>query len=334
MIELARLRGVANRLGFCSLGAATAVPEGEGAHLDAFVAQGRHASMGWLARDTARRADPRQILDGARSVVVLAAEYGGEAGSIARFAQLPDYHEVLLAGVEAVAAELDDGQARAYVDTGPVMEKVWAVRAGIGWLGRQSHLVSRDHGCWLLLGVVVTRAEVEPSTPSRDLCGRCRRCVDACPTGAVRFDGDGPPRFDARLCRSYLTIEHRGAIPTELRAGMGTRLFGCDLCLASCPWNRFAGRSQHPGLEPALPASLDLAEILTMDGSAFRRRFAGTPVLRARRRGLLRNAAIALGNAGDTGAVSALRRCVEEEADPVVREAASWALRRLSKSEI
>ncbi len=330
MIELARLRTVANRLGFCALGAAEAVPGGEGEHLGAFVGEGRHAGMAWMARDAARRADPRQVVAGARSVVVLAAAYGGEDGTVARYARRPDYHEILLPGVEAVAAELDDAAARAYVDTGPVMEKVWGVRAGIGWLGRQSHLVSRDHGCWLLLGVIVTRAEVEVSAPARDLCGECTLCVDACPTGAVTYDGDGPPRFDARLCRSYLTIEHRGPIPEALRPTMGTGLFGCDHCLAACPWNHFAGRALHPGLAPALPADLDPAEVLTMDGSAFRRRFAGTPVLRARRRGLLRNAAIALGNAGDAAAVPALRRCVQEEEDPVVREAASWALARLS----
>lgn len=330
MIELARLRADANRLGFCAVGAAEALPGGEGEHLSAFVEQGRHAGMAWMARDAARRADPRRVVAGARSVIVLAAAYGGEDGTIARYARRPDYHEVLLPGVEAVAAALDDDEARAYVDTGPVMEKVWGVRAGIGWLGRQSHLVSRDHGCWLLLGVIVTRAEVETSAPARDLCGRCRLCVDACPTGAVTFEGGGPPRFDARLCRSYLTIEHRGAIPVERRPGMGTGLFGCDLCLNACPWNRFAGRAEHPGLAATLPATVDPAELLAMDGSAFRRRFAGTPVLRARRRGLLRNAAIALGNAGDPGAAASLEGCVSEEEDPVVREAASWALARLA----
>ena len=330
MIQLAHLEAVARQMGFCAVGAARAVPEGEGKHLAAFVKEQRHAGMAWLGKDVEWRADPRRVVEGARSVVVLGAAYGGgEAGRIASYARLPDYHDVLMQGVETVAAELGDPASRSYVDTGPVMEKVWAARAGIGWPGRQAHLVSRQHGCWLLLGLVITRQEVEVSEPARNLCGRCRRCVDVCPTGAVTFEGEGPPRFDARRCRSYLTIEHRGSIPEDLRPDLGTGLFGCDLCLAVCPWNRFAGRDLHPGLEPVLPASVDPSEVLCMDGVTFRRRFAGTPVLRARRRGLLRNAAIALGNAGDRAAVPSLLRCVDEEVDPVVREAAQWALQRL-----
>ncbi len=312
------------------MGAATAEPAGEGTHLDRFVGEGRHAGMAWLARDTRRRADPREVLPGARSVVVVAAAYdGGGDGNVARYARGPDYHDVLIHDVEAVAAELGDPDARVYVDTGPVMEKVWGARAGIGWVGRQSHLISERHGCWLLLGVVLTRAEVETSAPARDRCGTCTLCVDACPTGAVRFDGDGPPRFDARLCRSYLTIEHRGAIPEDLRPTLGTGLFGCDRCLASCPWNEKAGGDLHPGLAPVLPAELDPAEVLRLDGTAFQQRFRGTPVLRARRRGLLRNAALAMGNAGDAAAATELRRCVEFEEDEVVREAAAWAFGRL-----
>ena len=286
--------------------------------------------MAWMARDAERRADPREVLPGTRSVVVVAAAYDGAAdGNVARYARAPDYHDVLLGGVEAVAADLGDHGARSYVDTGPVMEKVWGARAGIGWVGRQSHLISEQHGCWLLLGVVLTRAEVESSEPANDRCGTCTRCVDACPTGAVISDGGGAPRFDARLCRSYLTIEHRGAIPVSLRPTLGTGLFGCDLCLASCPWNTFAGGDLHPGLSPVLPASVDPGEVLSMDGPTFRQRFARTPVLRARRRGLLRNAAIAMGNSGDPGRRTALQRCVDEEEDAVIREAAQWALQQL-----
>ncbi len=337
------IEGRAAELGFCASGVAHPLPGREGEELRRFVGEGRHAGMGWLATDPDRRSDPRRLLPGVRSVIVVAARYplsgpgvppGDEgAGQLARFARLPDYHDVLTPRLRELAAYLDDPEAVAHVDTGPVMEKVWAARAGIGWIGRQSHLISRRFGCWLLLGVVLTRVELPPAEPHADLCGRCRRCVDACPTGAVTVHGRAP-RFDARRCRSYWTIEHRGAIPREVRPTLGTSLFGCDACLDACPWNRFeAEQVDAPairGWRPELPPALDPLEILGLDGPGFRRRFGSLPLVRARRRGLLRNAAIVLGNGGDPGAIPGLERCVADEADPVVRGHAKWALERLS----
>ena len=332
VIRSDELRDIALELGFCGAGAADPRPGGEGGRLDEFVRQGRHAGMAWLARDTDRRSDPTRVLPGIRSVVVVAAAHpvDEDRGPIARYGRLSDYHEALLPDVQRLAEALGGRSPRSYVDTGPVMEKVWAQRAGIGWTGRQTHLVSRRHGCWTLLGVVLTDAEVEPAEPHADLCGRCVRCVEACPTGAL--DLDRPGEIDARRCRSYLTIEHRGELDPQQRRLVGDALFGCDLCLDACPWNRFAGGSEHPALRLRLPARMDPAELLALDGPAFRRRFAGTPVLRARRRGLLRNAAVVLGNVADLDARPALTRCLAHETDPVVRQHAEWALREIDVS--
>ncbi len=337
MIPLSTLRERGRELGFCSIGAAPARPGPEGQALEAFVAAGNHGGMAWMARDLQRRADPRQLLPGARSVVIVAAELptpspdvepDPRAGTIARYARLPDYHDLLLPPLLQLAQLLHDDEARAYVDTGPIMEKAWAVRAGLGWNGLQTHLVSRRHGGRLLLGSIVTRADVEPAVKRRNRCGRCTRCLDACPTGALTVTADGP-QLDARRCRSYLTIEHRGAIPEALRPAQGDALFGCDLCVDACPWNRFAGSCPFPGMEFRLPERLDPVEILQLDGPSFQRRFRGTPVVRARRRGLLRNAAIVMGNLGCGRFEAPLRRCVEEEQDPIIREHAEWALTRL-----
>ena len=335
VIRIDELREIASELGFCDAGAADPRPGAEGARLGEFVRQGRHAGMAWLARDLARRADPTQVFPGVRSVVMVAAAHPvddecGPGGSIARYGRLADYHEALLPDVQRLAEAIGGRSARSYVDTGPVMEKVWAQRAGIGWNGRQTHLVSRRHGCWTLLGVVLTEALVEPGEPHADLCGRCVRCIEACPTGAL--DLDRPGEIDARRCRSYLTIEHRGELDPQQRRWVGDSLFGCDLCLDACPWNRFSGGVEHPALQPRLPARMDPAELLTLDGPAFRRRFAGTPVLRARRRGLLRNASVVLGNTADPSTRPVLEHCLARETDPVILHHAQWALEEIDVS--
>ena len=346
MIPRSRIEEIARSLGFAAVGAAAAVPGDEGSRLERFVAEGRHGTMGSLARDPARRSDPGAVVPGARSVVMAAAacpipDDPGPAplhGRVARYACHDDYHDVLLGPLRELAAALGDPDARAYVDTGPVMEKVWARRAGLGWIGRNTLLITRARGVWQLLGAIVTRAEVEPSPPHPDHCGTCTRCVDACPTGALTLAHEGPTGeggrptgavLDARRCRAYLSIERRGPLTEQEEHDLGDALFGCDLCLEACPFNRFADGPAFPGLVQRLPVRVDLPPLLGLEGAAFRSRFAGTPVVRARRRGLLRNTSVILGNLGDPDAIPHLERCAAQEEDEVVRESAARALRRL-----
>ncbi len=240
------------------LGASPAPPGPESGRLERWLAEGRNGEMRWLERDPARRADPRLVVDGARSVISMGMPYWqGElragdpnrpTGRVARYALGDDYHDVMLERVRAVAGLLGDPAARPYVDTGPVMEKPRAQRAGLGWAGKHTNLVSRRHGSWHFLGAVVTRAEVEPGRPHEDHCGTCRACLDACPTGAI--DPNSPYEIDARRCISYLTIELRGPIPRDLRPLIGTWIFGCDLCLDVCPWNRFAAPTREERFRP------------------------------------------------------------------------------------
>jgi epoxyqueuosine reductase len=216
-------------------------------------------------------------------------------------------------------------KTRRYADTGPVLEKLWAERAGLGWRGKHTNLVSREWGSWLLLGAVLLDIDLASDPPGVDRCGTCVRCLAACPTGAII----APYRLDARLCISYLTIELRGPIPVELRPALGDRVFGCDDCLDVCPWNRFARAARDADFRPRpeLTAPL-LTELVRLDDAGFLRRFAGTAAMRARREGLARNACVALGNAGGTGAREALREA-QQDRSAVVREHATWAIERL-----
>ncbi len=352
-------RDLARKAGFDQVG--VAVPESldrtdEGRRYRDWIAAGRHGAMGYLSRDPARRLDPERVLPGARSILCVALNYGEPAGAgrapepspaagdtapppgpgapsrgrVARYARGRDYHKVFtgkLKGLEALLAERFPGVGtRRYVDTGPVLEKLWAERAGLGWRGKHTNLVSRRRGSWLLLGEVLTDLELDPDPPETDHCGTCTRCITACPTGAIT----GPYRLDATLCISYLTIEHRGSIPVELRPLLGDHVFGCDDCLEVCPWNRFAEASRVADFRPR-PGSVAplLAELVAMDEAAFLRRFAGTPIMRARREGLARNACVALGNVGGPEAVEALTRA-RADSSPLVREHAAWALERLT----
>jgi len=336
-ISMAELRERAASLGL-SVGVARAVPGPEAEHLRRWLKDDRHGEMAWLARDPERRADPRKVVDGARSVVSVGMSYSvgplpepdddRPRGKIANYALADDYHDVMLARVRSLAEVLNDSSARAYVDTGPVMEKSWAERAGLGWIGKHTNNVSKEHGSWWFIGSIVTRSELEESAPMEDHCGTCTSCLDACPTGAI--SAADPGKMDARRCISYLTIELRGPIPRELRPLIGQWVFGCDLCLEVCPWNRFAIPSAEPQFVPR-PELVNpvLEEMLSWTQEDFSRVMKGSSIKRTKRRGLLRNVAVALGNCGDSRVLPALVRCLAEEAEPLVRGHAAWAIGRL-----
>jgi epoxyqueuosine reductase len=300
-----------------------------------WLSEGRHGEMGWLARDPERRLDPRRIDPRLRSVVSLGYPYAAPAlpdvdwraemrGRIAAYAMGPDYHDTVLARTRAVATRIVAARpgsiTRAYVDTGAIFERDWAASAGLGWFGRNTNLLNRHHGSYFFLAEILTDAELEPSgEPYREHCGTCRQCLDLCPTGAL---AEGYV-IEPRICISYLTIEHRGPIPPALRPGLGNWIFGCDICQDVCPWNGAPGAATGEALMPRLP------ELMALDEDGFRRRFNGTAVARTRRRGLLRNAAVVLGNSGNRDAAAVLARTLDSEPEPMVRAHAAWALGRL-----
>jgi epoxyqueuosine reductase len=320
-------------LGFDDCRVTTAAPPATAEKFQRWLDAGHHGEMGWLARNAPKRIEPRLVLEGARSIVTLAASYdgaeaGGESGRgvVARYARHADYHDVLAERLRTLTADLDTlagagTRSLWYVDTGPLLERDLAQRAGIGFVGKHTGLVSRRLGNWLFLAEILTTAELEPDTPEKNRCGSCARCIAACPTEAIT----APFTLDARRCISYLTIELKGAIPVELRRHVGARIYGCDDCLAACPWNRFAREGSlmraHARTDLAEP---DLLELLALDEEGFRRRFAGTPMLRTKRRGLLRNVCVALGNTAGAEALPALEQAMHD-AEPLVREHAAWA---------
>jgi len=312
----------------------------EAARLDRFLAEGRHGTMDWMAAHADRRRDPRALWPDARSVIVLGLNYGPQADPLAElgrpdkavvsaYARGGDYHDLVKNKLKAVARWLA-AEARAevkvFVDTAPVMEKPLAAAAGIGWQGKHTNLVSRDLGSWLFLGEIFTTADIAPDQPEADYCGTCRKCLDVCPTDAF----PAPYQLDARRCISYLTIEHKGHIPRDLRVGVGNRVYGCDDCLAVCPWNKFAQASREAKLAARddLDAP-DLGRLLALDDAAFRARFAGSPIKRTGRDRFVRNCLIAAGNSGDARHMSQVERLLDDPA-PVVRAMAVWALRRLA----
>ncbi|RLP27725.1 tRNA epoxyqueuosine(34) reductase QueG [Mesorhizobium sp. YM1C-6-2] len=309
------------------------------ARLKEFVADGFHGSMGWIAETLERRADPRTLWPEVRSIIVLAMNYGPDhdprevlekrdRGAISVYAQNRDYHDIIKGRLKEIAGRIvarAGGDVKVFVDTAPVMEKPLAEAAGVGWQGKHSNLVSREFGSWLFLGSIFTTAEIEPDTAEEDHCGSCRACLDACPTDAF----PAPYRLDARRCISYLTIENKGPIPHEFREAIGNRIYGCDDCLAACPWNKFARQAS----EAKLAARDDLrepklAELLALDDAAFRSLFSGSPVKRIGRDRFLRNVLIAAGNSGDAALAARCRELLEDPS-PLVRGAAVWALSRL-----
>ena len=308
-------------------------------HFERFIADGQHGDMDWLAGTAARRTDPQVLWPDARSVVMLGMNYGPDRdplailaqrdrGAISVYAQGDDYHDLVKARLKAVARWLianAGGDVKVFVDTAAVMEKPLAASGGLGWQGKHTNLVSREHGSWLFLGAIFTTLALAPDDAEIDHCGTCSACLDVCPTNAF----PAPYRLDARRCISYLTIEHKGPIPRELRAQIGNRIYGCDDCLAVCPWNKFAqaGREAKLAARDALRAP-KLAELARLDDAAFRALFAKSPVKRTGRDRFVRNVLIAIGNAGDVALAAEAERLLGD-ASPLVRGAAVWALARL-----
>ena len=334
------LKAEATRLGFVACGITRADAADGGAALNEWIAAGHHGTMDWMAARADERASPQSLWPEARTVIVLGMSYApvedplrladvGNVGRISVYAQGADYHDVVKRNLKALArwlVEAGGGQLKVFVDTAPVMEKPLGQAAGLGWQGKHSNLVSRDHGSWLFLGSIMTTLDLEPDAPHANRCGNCDACQRACPTNAF----PAPYQLDARRCISYLTIEHKGPIPHEFRAAMGNRIYGCDDCLAVCPWNKFAdsaaaNKAFVARAELAVP---DLADLLSLDDAAFRHVFAGSPIKRIGRNRMVRNACIAAGNSDDLSLSQPLRALTSDD-DAVVREAADWALTRL-----
>lgn len=299
--------------------------------------------MEWMAETAERRADPKALWPEVRSVILLGLNYGPaenplaelartDRGYISVYARNRDYHDVIKGKLKEAAgflASKASSDVKVFVDTAPVMEKPLAEAAGLGWQGKHTVIVSREFGDWLFLGAIFTTAELPADAPETDHCGSCRRCLDVCPTNAF----PAPYQLDARRCISYLTIEHKGHIPGELRPGIGNRIFGCDDCLAVCPWNKFAqaGREARLVQRDDLSA-LPLAELARLDDPSFRARFAGTPVKRTGRDRFIRNVLIAIGNSRDAALADEAQRLLDD-ASPLVRAMAVWALTRLLPPE-
>jgi epoxyqueuosine reductase len=324
------VRALAARLGFAACGITSADDLACGPVLGDWLAAGRHGDMEYLREKHERRLRPSAALAGARSAVVVASTYSaappadpawreGLRGRVAAYALGPDYHEHVAARLETLAAAIRDrtgAETVVHVDGGPLVEKELARRAGIGWFGRNTNLLRPGLGSSFVIGVLVTTAALEPDRPfESDHCGTCRACIPACPTGAL----DTGPTIDARLCISYLTIEHRGPIPVELRAKVGNWVFGCDLCQDVCPWNEDSPEP-NPLQNPSLP------EWLVMTEAEFRERFTGTALVRPKRRGLARNAAVALGNTHNPAALPHLARALVEHDEPLARAHVAWAI--------
>jgi len=337
----AAIRDKALALGFDAVGfAPAALGPSARERLATFLAAGRHGEMGWLAERTDQRSDPQALWPDAKSVICLGLSYAPAedpfatlampaAGNISVYARNRDYHDVakgMLKHLGQFVASRFGAGIKVFVDTAPVPEKPLAALAGVGWQGKHTNLVSRAHGSWLFLGEIYTTLELPPDTPHADRCGTCSRCLRACPTDAF----PAPYQLDATRCISYLTIEHAGPIPHELRPAIGNRIYGCDDCLAVCPWNRFAEATRHAKLQarPDLIAP-DLAELAALDDAAFRARFSGSPVKRIGRDRFVRNVLIALGNSGDTALHPAAER-LTGDSNAVVAEAAHWAVARLA----
>jgi epoxyqueuosine reductase len=334
------IRQRALELGFDDCRFASAHPPDSAKKFQNWVADGKFGEMAWIERNADKRVEPQKVLTDAKTAICLAVSYDtgkpekkspAAFGAVARYAQFDDYHDILgerLKLLSQFVDELGGPQTRSlwYVDTGPILERDFAQRAGIGFAGKHTNLISRKFGNWIFLAEILTTLTLEPDAPEKNHCGKCSRCIAACPTTAIT----APFQLDARRCISYLTIELKGAIPEEFRRAIGNRIYGCDDCLAACPWNKFAheGRLMKAHARTDLEQP-DLIKLLSLDDKQFKTRFAGSPVLRTKRRGLLRNVCVALGNVGDKSALAALEKA-SQDSEPLIGEHARWAIGQIN----
>jgi epoxyqueuosine reductase len=336
------IRQKARALGFDDCRFTTARAPESAPRLEEWLGKGFQGEMAYLERNAHKRVDPEKVLPGARSIITLATSYEmalasepsplpSPRGVVARYARFRDYHAVVGERLKSLSdfVNMIGGESTRslwYVDTGPLLERDLAQRAGLGFIGKHTNVISRTLGNWIFLSEVITTLELEPDGAEKNRCGTCARCIAACPTQAIR----APFELDARRCISYLTIELKGAIPEAFRPMIGNRIYGCDDCLAVCPWNRFAQEAglmkEHGRSDLATP---DLVELLSLDEAGFKQKFAGTPMVRAKRRGLLRNVCVALGNVGDASHLPALERA-RLDRDALIAEHAQWAIKRIS----
>ena len=338
-----KLRAQTRAEGFdaCRICAPDSVPQVP-ARLEAFLAKGYHGQMGWLAERTHWRANPAALWPEARSVIMLAVSYTPdtdplaalehkEAGTVSVYAQNKDYHDLIKKALKRLARWMiaeAGGEVKVFVDTAPVPEKALGEAAGLGWQGKHTNLVSRELGNWFFIGSIFTTLELPKDTPEQDHCGSCRNCLDICPTQAF----PAPYKLDARRCISYLTIEHHGPVDEELRPLMGNRIYGCDDCLAVCPWNKFAVEAREMRLKPRADLqSPPLAELAMLDDALFRERFSGSPIKRIGRNRFVRNVLYAIGNSGSAALRETAERLRTDE-DETVRDAADWACKRLQSA--
>ena len=334
------LKDTARSIGFDSVRITRAdEPWAAGERLEAFVSDGRHGQMEWMETTLERRKAPTAMWAGAKSAVVVALNYGPgidpmellaerSVGNISVYARGRDYHDLVKSRLKQLARAFvaeTGAEVKVFVDTAPLMEKPLAAKAGMGWQGKHTNLVSRELGSWFFLGVMLTAAELQPDATETDHCGSCRACLDVCPTQAF----PAPYQLDARRCISYLTIEHAGPIPREFRAAMGNRIYGCDDCLAVCPWNKFAEAASEAALHARAELKTPgLDELAALDDATFREVFSGSPIKRSGRTRFVRNVCVAIGNSGDVRLVPSLLGLLGDEA-PDIRGAAIWALARL-----
>lgn len=332
----------ARELGFDAFG--VTLPEAlslAGQRLDSYIAAGHHGDMAWMETTLDRRRDPKALMPNVRSVIAVAMSYAPDTdpmealseasrGLVSVYAKGRDYHDVLKGRLKQLGgylASLSGEDVKVFVDTAPLMEKPLAAAAGIGWQGKHTNLVSREHGSWLFLGAILTAAVLPPDAAGPDNCGRCQRCLDVCPTAAF----PAPYQLDARRCLAYLSIESKGHIPLEFRKPMGNRVYGCDDCLAVCPWNKFASAAREAKFAARVETdNPPIAELIALDDRAFRERFAGTPVKRTGRDRVVRNALIASGNSGDRTLIPLVADRLDDESE-LVRAMAVWALSQLAE---